>query len=1043
MRRTKLFRATFLALACSATMVASAQPNAVKPIDVPAGDLVSALATLAKQSGVEIIYRADQLKGVHSKGARGKLSTDDALARILEGSGYGVRRDASGAIVVVKVVGQTREAPVQPAKAEAVPAEAAASRVTTLPEILVKGSLSLNADVQRTEDDVQPYVVFNREDIDLSLASNLEEFLSTRLPMNTTRGTASRNLPEGDAGNRSSFNLRGLGTNQTLILINGRRAPGVSTLLTGDLGQPDVNGLPLSAIERIEVLPTTASGIYGGGATGGVINIILRKDYVGNEVRLSYDNTFDTDSARTRLDFSTGFVLGGGRTNVMVSGSYSDGNDLLVGDRPYALRGRELVMANDPARLATAGVLGQQSNIFATTNLVLRDGTPLGSPLATVPWGYAGGDAGHGLLAGAGQTDINIPATIAGGRQSLSAVPTTKNLGVTVRHDFNDSIAGYLDYGTYSNTGTTMWAGFGLTPISLAANAPGNPFKQAIRVSIPVYGDALEQTSTGVSDTDRLNAGVTFKLPAGWAGSLDFTWNESTNTTRQSPSTLDINAIAAAVRSGQLNVFRDLQLYPLDLSPYFVDSLSAYGPGKGSLSDLSLRVGGALFELPAGEVQLSALLSGRREEAEDTLQVVSRQFSGGSAGQSTASYRYLPARHQDIRSFYVEATAPLVAPDQGVRFVNSFDLQASFRRDEYKTVSVPPTTRLELPTADSPIPSYSYQTSDTASNDFTLGFRYQPVADLTFRASYGTGFLPPSLAQTAFEQFEGQQFISDPKRGGVLMLTEPMLMSFGGSAEVKPEESKSFSAGAIYMPKFLPGLRLSADYTRITKTDEITTLTGQQIVDLEDQLPGRIVRGANLPTDPPGYAGVITEMDMTLFNTAASKVEAWDFQGDYDLQLSGKAELKFYGVATLESTMERKLIFTSPTIDRVDYSDGPLRWRANAGFVWKVGAWTTSLNSQWYDDYLVYSSTSSLASRTTLTRSQGSTKIGTQIYTDVATRYTFSSTSRLAGMWISLGIRNIFNAAPPTVATTDSRGGYSTYADPRGRTYILTLQHAF
>lgn len=110
-------------------------------------------------------------------------------------------------------------------------------------------------------------------------ASNLEEFLSTRLPMNQTRGTFSRNLPEGGWREQKYVqSARGLGTNQTLILINGRRAPGVSTLLTGDLGQPDINGIPLSSVERVEVLPTTASGIYGGGATGGVINIVLRKD---------------------------------------------------------------------------------------------------------------------------------------------------------------------------------------------------------------------------------------------------------------------------------------------------------------------------------------------------------------------------------------------------------------------------------------------------------------------------------------------------------------------------------------------------------------------------------------------------------------------------------------------------------------------------------------------------------------------------------------------------------------------------------------------
>lgn len=1016
---------------------AYAQANGIHEFNIPAGTLESSVSKFGEQSGIQITYADGVVAGKNVKAITGRLDLRSGLDRLLAGTGL-TWSFVNDTTVIIK---KAKVAAPKPAKTEEVPTEAAESRVTTLPEMLVKGSRSLNADVQRTEDDIQPYVVFNREDIDLSLASNLEEFLSTRLPMNTTRGTASRNQPEGDSGNRSSFNLRGLGANQTLILINGRRAPGVSTLLTGDLGQPDINGLPLSAIERIEVLPTTASGIYGGGATGGVINIILRKDYVGNEVRLSYDNTFDTDSARTRLDFSTGFILGGGSTNVMISGSYSDGNDLLVRDRSYALRGRELMMANDPARFAASLVLGQQTNIFGTTDLVLRDGTPLGSKLATVPRGYAGGDAGHGLLAGAGQTDISIPDTIAAGRQSLSAVPTTKNLGLTIRQDFNDSIAGYLDYGIYSNTGTTMWSGFASSAF-LGADAPGNPFDSAVSVSYPVYGKELEQSSTSISETERLNAGVTFKLPGNWSASLDFTWNESTNTTSQVPGSFDNLAIAAAIERGDLNVFRDLQLYPLDPSPYRVDTLAAYGPGKGGLTEFALRVGGPVLMLPAGEVRITALASGRREEAGDAVSTYIQEYVGDLAEYSDTSYSYLPPRHQDIRSFYVEGTAPLVAPDQEIPLVNSLDVQASFRRDEYAMTSVAPFTRLDIPTPTSPPPPYSYETSDTASNDFTLGFRYQPIADVTFRASYGTGFLPPSLAQIAYQQDVGSLFLVDPKRGNVRARTPPLLLSNGGNPEVKPERSESFSAGMIYMPMFAPGLRMSVDYTRIEKKDEITQLSSQQILDLEDSLPGRVVRGANLPGDPAGYAGVITELDRTLINTAASKVEAWDFQFDYQHNLDKLGDFKFYGVATLQSTLQSQAVLTSAVIDRVGYSDGPLRWRGNAGVVWTMGAWTTSLNTQWYDGYLVYSSTASARTRDVLTLGQGSSGIDSQVYTDISTRYTFGS-GRLDGMWLSVGVRNVFGASPPTLATADSRGGYSTYGDPRGRTYFLSLQKSF
>jgi len=269
-----------------------------------------------------------------------------------------------------------------------------------------------------------------------------------------------------------------------------------------------------------------------------------------------------------------------------------------------------------------------------------------------------------------------------------------------------------------------------------------------------------------------------------------------------------------------------------------------------------------------------------------------------------------------------------------------------------------------------------------------------------------------------------------------------MLVTSGGSTNVKPETSKSFSTGFIFTPSFIPGTRVSIDYTRIKKENEITTLSAQQIVELEDELPGRIVRGANLPTDPVGYAGVITEMDMSLFNTATSGVEAWDFQADYERSFERWGTLQVYGVATLQTELNSRAVSTAQEIDRVGYADGPLRWRGNIGATWRSGPWTSSLSTQWFDSYAVYSSTTSAFSRNQLTGAQGSTRVNSQMYTDVSVRYTFGE-GRLDGAWISAGITNVFDTSPPIVATYDSRAGYSTYGDPRRRSYMISLNKSF
>ena len=234
-------------------------------------------------------------------------------------------------------------------------------------------------DIRRTRDDPQPYVIYGRETIEQSTASSLQSFLRDRLPMNTT------GLPNGQLvstlGNQSNFNLRGLGANQTLILINGHRAsPGPS--YGSAPRQSDINSIPMSAVERIEVLPATASGIYGGSATGGVINIILRHDYAGSEVKATYGNSFESDVAQRRIDLSTGFNLEGGKTHVLVIGSFSDQNQLTLQERPdLAERYYSTALQNAPTQVLPSArpPLGSTPNIRSAngSNLVLKTGQAL------------------------------------------------------------------------------------------------------------------------------------------------------------------------------------------------------------------------------------------------------------------------------------------------------------------------------------------------------------------------------------------------------------------------------------------------------------------------------------------------------------------------------------------------------------------------------------------------------------------------------------------------------------------------------------------
>ena len=133
--------------------------------------------------------------------------------------------------------------------------------------------------------------------------------------------------------------------------------------------------------------------------------------------------------------------------------------------------------------------------------------------------------------------------------------------------------------------------------------------------------------------------------------------------------------------------------------------------------------------------------------------------------------------------------------------------------------------------------------------------------DLTFRGSYGTGFLPPSINQIVpGNPTSTTATLIDPKRGSISAATGPFDLVTGGNPTLVPEESRSWSFGMIFTPRFVENLRVSIDYTNIQKTDEIGTFASvQQALDLEDLIPGRITRAPlNAQDQALGYtAGAV------------------------------------------------------------------------------------------------------------------------------------------------------------------------------------------
>lgn len=469
-------------------------------LNIPAQDLGDALRALARSTRQEIAFDNQAVRGKRAPALRGAYTALGALDALLAGTGLTSEVGRSGLLIVRPDAGSA-----------AAPSQVAAEDddyATELAEILVQGSRSLNVDVRRSEDDAQPYVVFDRGEIASSQVTTIEQFLRTRLPQNAGFG-GSQSQSTGNGKPYSSFNLRGLGTNQTLILVNGRR---LGSLANQNLapGQADINGIPLGSIERIEILPTSAGGIYGGNAVGGVINIVLRSDYRGLEMTAAYNDTFDRAAANERLDVNGGFSLEDGRTTVTFGGSLSRSDTLRVRDRAGLIQdGIDLGRSNvSPYTGAGFPPLGNGVDIRSATggNLVLDPqygGTNLGSNVTNLPLGYAGvgSDNGALLLANAGRFNLDIPDTLSGLQRGLLTSPEMESFNVNVRRAFTERVDGFIDYSRLENRGLSYSANQLPATVTLAAGAPTNPFQQAIRVSFPTPGLGFPYESASITDT--------------------------------------------------------------------------------------------------------------------------------------------------------------------------------------------------------------------------------------------------------------------------------------------------------------------------------------------------------------------------------------------------------------------------------------------------------------------------------------------------------------------------------------------------------------
>jgi len=313
-------RLTIVVLACLISVSALALADNAKRVDVPAGNLIEGLESLARQCGVDVIYPSNELKGLKTRGVSGTLEPKEAFRKLIEGTPLILKEQGSAVLISLPNAstralssnpsniagsdgpsqegkksssGPFRVAQVDqgqtsgPSTVEKQDEQASKRKRVQLEEVVVTGSRI----PVRANEGAQEVKIYTSQQIEQSGQTTVADFLSTLPEVSTTASDGGFRTFEG----ASSVQLHGLPQGTTLVLINGRRAETAGITQGAGVDHFDLNSVPVSAIERIEVLPAGSSAIYGSDAIAGVVNLILKRNFDGFEANAKYGQASDTD----------------------------------------------------------------------------------------------------------------------------------------------------------------------------------------------------------------------------------------------------------------------------------------------------------------------------------------------------------------------------------------------------------------------------------------------------------------------------------------------------------------------------------------------------------------------------------------------------------------------------------------------------------------------------------------------------------------------------------------------------------------------------
>ncbi|WP_319637188.1 TonB-dependent receptor [Stenotrophomonas sp. B2] len=696
--------------------------------------------------------------------------------------------------------------------------------------------------------------VVDAEAIERSGATSVETLLQ-RLPASAGFAGSQSNAYWAENGyGTTQVNLRGLGINRTLVLLNGRRIVNGGT---GANSSVDLNVIPVSLIERVEVLKDGASAIYGADAVAGVVNIITKQGFEGAEAVVRYGQTSQGDGEETSVDVSWG--VSSERGSLMAAVSYFDSGAVNMASRaPCGL-------IESDGRLVCSG-----SSSTIGGRALLADGRRVN--FNQVP----GGDGDFYEPYSAAKHNYN-------GNPTLNAVNPIERLSLSVFGDsqLNDSTRAFIE-AMYTNRQSRQLAtsgGLGVyRPINIAADHPTNPTGQDLLLQRRRLEEAGPRHFFQETDTYRVVAGLKGQFGTSWDWSVAFNWGRNTGVDGSDnvanldrvDQTLDRSlcstAPGAAIPCGDYLGYGDLSRDVLDYILY-----TSRDTGGNEQKSFTANLSGQIFELPAGWVGFAAGVEVRRERGwrdPDPLTVLG---IGNTNQQDPIAGRYT------AKEAYMELAVPLL---QDAVIADSLYLNLAGRVSDY----------------------------DLFGRDFNYkaGLDWQVSPSLKLRSTYATAFRIPNIPELFGGVSEGNLTTTDPCSGwsglpassivrancqadgvpaGYVQPGNTILTTSGGNADLEPEDATSFTAGVVWTPTFAPGLTLTLDYYRIRIENAIQRIAGSTKLAICYNTPSLahpFCDASNFTRDP--RTGEVNYLSSQPVNTADEQVSGYDLGALYEFK---------------------------------------------------------------------------------------------------------------------------------------------------------------